>query len=90
MLALETGWTPDVIAGDTGVVSDEFRRACHWVIYAREMDKVIDSLDETLAIDEGDLTPTGKAQIVGLKLRAQENRALYHETLFPADEDDGG
>lgn len=31
MLALATGWTPEVI----GQVSDRFRRACHWAIYAR-------------------------------------------------------
>lgn len=31
MLALRTGWTPDVLA-DVGV---RFRRACHWALYAR-------------------------------------------------------
>jgi hypothetical protein len=31
ILALETGWTPDVLAD----MPAGFRRACHWALYAR-------------------------------------------------------
>ncbi len=31
MLALATGWTPDVLAD----LPERFRRACHWALYAQ-------------------------------------------------------
>lgn len=33
MLALETGWTPDVLAE----IPTPFREACHWTLYARAL-----------------------------------------------------
>lgn len=33
MLAVETGWTPDVLAS----LPAAFRDACHWLLYARAL-----------------------------------------------------
>lgn len=38
MLALRTGWTPDVIGGDApNGLSLDLRQACHWALYAEAM-----------------------------------------------------
>jgi hypothetical protein len=81
MLALRTGWTPEVIGGDTGAVTDAFRRALHWLMFA-----------EVLAGPEGlpptDLrmppraTPDQRRAVMRIRAEGSKLRGI----LFPRDE----
>jgi hypothetical protein len=81
VLALRTGWTPETIGGDSGGVTEAFRRAAHWALFA-----------ETLAGTEGlppaDLrvpphaTPDVRRGV--MRLRASGDKA--RRILFPTDE----
>lgn len=70
MLALATGWTPDVLADLPG----RFRRACHWALYVTRM--APDGLQD---IDLAGLTPEQKVEAAKAKLEMQAIREL----LFP-------
>lgn len=76
MLALRTGWTPDVLAD----LPMRFRSAAHWAMYAR-----------TLAGPEG-LPPTEIPQGAPNAVKAQamqRNAAMMplRKILFPEDDD---
>lgn len=76
MLALETGWTPDVLAA----LPLRFKRQCHWTLYGRAI-----SGPEGLPSTE---LPAGASLEVRRAVLAQ-NAALLpiRSALFPEDED---
>ena len=80
MLALATGWTQSVIGGDTGEVSDDFRRACHWALFVKAL--VGDGLPQ---IDR----PGRGATPEQLTAYARDARAVsdIRRAIFPEDED---
>lgn len=87
MLALETGWTPDVISGETGVVTDAFRRACHWVIYSRAMRGVLDSVDGIVHASDQAVSPLERAKLGSARIKAAADAAEYRAMLYPVDDD---
>lgn len=76
MLALETGWTPDVIAD----LPLPFRLACHWAIYARVV-----SGPEGLPNTEVDRSAPPAVRIAAMKQAAAT--AELRKILFPEDDD---
>lgn len=72
ILALETGWTPDVL----GALPLRFKRACHWALYARTM-----AGPEGFPNTDIPLNAPPEAKIAALKVRkvVDEHRAI----LFP-------
>lgn len=89
MLAIRTGWTPDVIAGETGTVSNEFREAAHWALYAEAMSPLLDELSSIRTLSMENVSLKDKARIAGLKLSAARDEELYRSYLFPEDPTDG-
>lgn len=76
MLALATGWTPDVI----GDLPDAFRRACHWVLYVRA--RVPRGIPPIPKASRG-MSTADRAEIARLSVDIAELR----RDLFPAEED---
>ena len=76
MLALATGWTPDVLAE----LPLRFRAACHWALYAR-----------TIVGDEGLNVPSPGAFADPVqKVQAAKNSVIagqIRKALFPEDDD---
>ena len=76
MLALATGWTPDVLVE----LPLRFRAACHWMLYAR-----------TIIGDEGLNVPSpGAFSDPAQKQHAAKNAMIakqIREALFPEDDD---
>lgn len=74
MVALRTGWTPDVLAE----LPLAFRRACHWAIYA-----------ESIVGNEGlqqVQIPHGAPPLVRAKAQAQVGALLQlRSIIFPDD-----
>lgn len=74
MLALATGWTPDVLAE----LPARFRAACHWRLYTGTIAGP-DGLPSTEAAPGTRMTPELQAQRVGvMRLR---------KLLYPEDDD---
>ena len=76
MLALATGWTPDVLADLPG----PFRRACHWALFTR-----------TIVGSDGLIEPERPAVGSSLEARKtygeqMRDIARIRKTLFPEDE----
>lgn len=76
MLALETGWTPDVLAA----LPLRFRAACHWVLYTRALVGPEGLPDTTVPIHAD---PQVKAAAIKLRQNVEAIRAI----LFPEDSD---
>jgi hypothetical protein len=76
MLALEAGWTPDVLAQ----LPQAFRAACHWVIYSRAL-----AGPEGFPNTDVPLHAPPEAKMAALKVRqtVDQHRAL----LFPPGDD---
>lgn len=76
MLALRTGWTPDVLSD----LPLRFRAACHWALYARTLVGP-DGLPSTEI-------PQGAPNAVKLEAM-QRNAAMLplRKALFPEDDD---
>lgn len=74
ILALETGWTPDVLVDLPG----QFRRASHWTLYARTL-VGDDGLQE---IDVAAVSREHKAEAA----RAAMANADVRKHLFPEDD----
>lgn len=76
ILALETGWTPDVL----GEISLRFKRSCHWALYGR-----------AIAGTEGLNVPspsTGGSPEQKLALaRASVQADRLRKVLYPEDDD---
>lgn len=85
MLALRTGWTPEVI----GAIDNEFREAAHWALWAEAMEPVLGDLQTVLAASDKGLSNTDKAKIASAKLTATRDLALYRSWLYPEDPTDG-
>jgi len=78
MVALEAGWTPDMLAAG---MPDRFRRAAHWVVYVRAL------IGEGLSIPpvpEG-APPTQRIAFAKASVKADEIR----RHIFPEGDDDG-
>ncbi len=93
MLALATGWTEQVIAGDGPAgITDDFRRACHHALYARALTKDLSEADQVATQAENiDLTtiPTaGRPEVRKLREVATTRRDLLR-ALMELDDDDG-
>jgi len=84
MLALATGWTPDVVAGETGQVSAAFREAAHWTLYVQ----AIVGPEGLPRADEPQKVTEQSARAARLQLRAL--LATIHKLLYPEDEPTGG
>lgn len=89
MLALRTGWTPDVIGGDgPGGVSDAFRRAAHFALYAERLAPVLAEDTQTLAMRPEDVDAPFRARLNKARERAHE-RTTVIRTLLLLDPGDG-
>lgn len=75
MLALATGWTPDVLAA----LPTRFRRACHWLLYARTIAGP-DGFPATEAAPGTRMTPD---------LQAKRVAVMHLRTLLYPEDDDG-
>jgi hypothetical protein len=74
MLALETGWTPDVIA----TLSARFRAACHWWLYVRTL--LPEGFPEMPSLNG--MSPMQKADVAKQRIQLAKLRTV----VFPADE----
>jgi len=74
MLALGTGWTPDVL----GDLPSTFRAACHWALYA---DAIVGDGIQNLPVPKN-AAPEYRLDVA----RANANRSKLRTLLFPADE----
>lgn len=76
MLALATGWTPDVIAD----LPAAFRDGCHWAMYAQAVagPEGLPSVDIPSHLPMAQKVELQKARVEILKLR---------DTLYPEDTD---
>lgn len=89
MLALRTGWTPDVIGGDApGGVTDSFRRACHWALFAESLTPVLDQVREAAAADPSGGDPKEFARLSRARLDAQKAKAAIEAELDIAGVDE--
>lgn len=76
ILALDTGWTPDVL-GDLPLA---FKQKCHWALYARAI-----SGPEGFPPTE---VPSGASQEIRLAYARQAIAVDKHrQILFPGDDD---
>jgi hypothetical protein len=75
MLALETGWTPDVL----GDLPRRFKAACHWALFARTMVGP-DGLPSLPPAEPG-LTPEQRMQ----RAKASASIAKSRLQLYPED-----
>ncbi|HUT76768.1 MAG TPA: hypothetical protein VM285_03725 [Polyangia bacterium] len=76
MLAIETGWTPAVIAA----LPATFRSACHWALYARTLVGP-DGLPSTRV--PASAAPAVKMEAARLSVQV----AKLREFLYPEDDD---
>lgn len=76
ILALETGWTPDVI----GTIPVAFRAACHWALFVRSIVGADGLPNPTI--------PAGAPATERLNvMRLQVAMSQLRDSLFPEDED---
>lgn len=76
ILALRTGWTPDVI----GSLSAVFRAACHWALY-------VHAIVGDEGLEDIPTPPAGSAPELRLAVgKARADRARLADILYPADE----
>jgi hypothetical protein len=76
MLALRTGWTPDVLAE----LPDAFRAGCHWALYAEAVcgPDGLPSVDIPASAPYAQKVELQKARVEIVKLR---------DSLYPEDAD---
>jgi hypothetical protein len=76
MLALRTGWTPDVLAE----LPDAFRSGCHWALYAQAVagDEGLPSTDIPASAPMSARLEMQKTRVEVMKLR---------DALYPEDTD---
>jgi hypothetical protein len=75
ILALETGWPPETLAD----LPDDFRRACHWALYARAL-----SGPEGLAV--GKAPPGASAEVRAAHAMRSVTASKLRAALFPEDD----
>lgn len=72
MIAMETGWTPDVLAE----LPDRFLGACRWVVYARAM-----AGDEGLP--SGEIPQGAPPEALRAALRVKQQVETLRAALYP-------
>lgn len=88
MLAVATGWTQRVISGETGEVSDDFRRASHWALYAGRVGPLLIDAETFAASPEPHgMKPNDRASFARARLDSRERAAFMRTALFPEDDD---
>jgi hypothetical protein len=74
MLALETGWTPDVIAS----LRARFRAACHWALFIRAI--LPEGIPPEMPVNSRD----ANARFAAVKQRHAIDQ--LRQVIYPADE----
>lgn len=72
MLALETGWTPDVLAE----MPTRFLGACRWVIYAR-------AIAGSDGLPSGEIPQGASPAVLRAALREKQQVEVLREALYP-------
>jgi hypothetical protein len=86
MLALRTGWTPDIIGGDAdNGITDDFRRDCHMALYGEALSPLLDDIAAALAAPTSGLTPAEFARISKVRSQAERERVTLLELLDISD-----
>ena len=84
MLALRTGWTPDVLAE----LPATFRGAAHWTLYAEAFAGVFTDLLSATRRDPPDhLTGAARVEFMSARRAAREALPMLRDDLFPPDEE---
>jgi hypothetical protein len=78
MLALDTGWTPDVLSA----MPASFRAACHWALYAR-------AIAGPEGIPSGEVPQGATPAVLTAALELRKLAAELRGLLFPEDVTDG-
>lgn len=89
MLAVTTGYTQAQITGDTAELTDSFRRAAHWYLYAERMGRILDDLDRVRGMSSDGMTPKARAELERARIGAARDADAYRELLYPRDDADG-
>jgi hypothetical protein len=76
MLALDTGWTPDMLAE----MPASFREACHWTLYGR-------ALVGPEGLPSGDVPVSAPPDVKLAALRVRKETAAIRAVLYPEDAD---
>ena len=78
MLALETGWTPDVLVD----MPARFRAGCHWALYAR-------AIAGPEGIPSGEVPPGATPDVLRAALELRTLTTQLRALLYPEDATDG-
>lgn len=91
ILALRTGWTPDVIGGDApGGVSASFRRAAHAALYAERLTPILDEYVELASTKPArGMSASELASFTGARQAAVNKAAEIRTLLYPEGDDVG-
>ncbi len=94
MLALATGWTEQIIAGEGPAgITDDFRRACHHALYARALARDLSEADQVAtqaeAIDLTTIPTAGRSEVRKLREVATTRRGLLRALMGLDEADDG-
>jgi hypothetical protein len=92
MLALRTGWTPAVIGGDApDGISDDFRRAAHFALFAEHVAPLLRAADKAAALDSsGVKDPRQYAAITRARLAGKREQQHLRELLELDEVTEGG
>jgi hypothetical protein len=85
ILALETGWTPDVIAE----IPQPFREAAHHALYARALAPAVETIAQGVATDPPDaLTGAKRITFISRRNAWRADLAAIRAALLPPDDED--